>query len=88
MARKIEVEDVKWLMSSRQGRRLMARLLTMTGVEQPTFTGSSETFHREGKRSIGVAWLTEVKTACPLNYITMLQEQLDGRRNPDDDGSS
>lgn len=70
-----EVEDVKLIMSSREGRRFVWRLLEMCGVYRSSFTGNSETFFREGQRNIGLMLLADVHEHCPDGFLTMLKEQ-------------
>lgn len=48
-----EVEDLKWLMSDKRGRRVMWNLLAFTGVFRQPFTGNSETFFRCGMMNVG-----------------------------------
>lgn len=67
--------DIAWLMNHEQGRRIVSRLLDMTGVERNCFTGNSTTFYNEGARSIGVTLLSEVKAAAWGDYLAMLKEQ-------------
>lgn len=53
--RQVELDDFKWLMSSKRGRRIVWRLLSATGVYRQSYTGNgSDTFFREGARSIGL----------------------------------
>ena len=80
-AARTEAEDVKWLMKSRQGRRIVWRLLDKTGVFKTSFTGNSETFFREGQRNIGLMWLAQVNELCPEQYSEMIKEQRDDRSN-------
>lgn len=70
-----EVEDVKLIMSSREGRRFMWRMLEMCGVYRSSFTGNSETFFREGQRNIGLMLLADIHEHCPDGFTTMLKEQ-------------
>lgn len=53
--RQVELDDLKWLMGSKRGRRIVWRLLSATGVYRQSYTGNgSDTFFREGARSIGL----------------------------------
>jgi hypothetical protein len=74
-----EIEDFKWLMSHKQGRRIVWRILEQAGVYRQTFTGNSETFFREGKRSIGLFVLAEVHEVSADAYVSMLKENQNGR---------
>lgn len=76
-----EVEDIKWLMSERIGRRIMFGLLDQARVYQGSFTGDSQTFFFEGKRAVGLAYLAIVNSNCPEEFVKMLKEHAeDGRR--------
>jgi hypothetical protein len=61
-------------MSSKQGRRVAARLLAEAGIHRSSFTGNSETFFKEGKRAFGLAIESELTTHCFAEYILMLTE--------------
>ncbi len=74
--------DFKWLMDSSQGRRLVHGWLQATGVYAKSYTGNSETFYREGRRSFGLDLLGNINTLCPPSFITMLEEQQNGPRDP------
>jgi hypothetical protein len=74
-SRKTEVEDIKWLMAHKQGRRFVTRLLDKAGVYRTSFTGNSETFFREGQRNLGLFVLSEVMEVTPDQHAQMLKEQ-------------
>lgn len=67
-------EDVKWLMSSPRGRRIVWRVLGLAGIYRSSFTGNSETFFREGARNLGLQVLGWVNEHAPAQYLAMLQE--------------
>ena len=75
--RQIEAEDFLWLMGDPRGRRIMWRLLEMTGIYRSSFTGNSETFFREGARNVGLQLVAEIHNLCPEQYSLMTQEQRD-----------
>lgn len=75
LARQIELEDFKWLMSSKRGRRIVWRWLERTGMFRSSFTGNSETFFREGQRNVGLVLMAQINDAAPDMYPVMLQEQ-------------
>ena len=74
LARQVEANDIKWLMSSKQGRRIAWRLLERAGVYRSSFTGNSETFFREGQRDQGLRLIADIHTHCPDAYALMLTE--------------
>lgn len=73
--RRQQVEDFKWLMAHKQGRRLMWRLLSMAGVFRTSMTGNSSTFFNEGRRDIGLQLMAEINDHSLDAYVLMLKEQ-------------
>jgi hypothetical protein len=74
LARQVEANDWKWLMSSKQGRRIAWRLLDKAGVYRTSFTGNSETFFKEGMRNMGLFIVAEIQAHSPEAYALMLTE--------------
>ena len=74
LARQVEANDIKWLMSTKQGRRFVWRLLEKAGVYRTSFTGNSETFFKEGMRNMGLFVVAEIHTHSPDAYVLMLTE--------------
>lgn len=72
--RKQEVEDFKWLVAHKQGRRILWRLLSMSGVFRTSMTGNSNTFFNEGRRDVGLQLLAEVNEHSLDAYVLMLKE--------------
>lgn len=70
-----EVEDFKWLMAHRSGRRIVWRWLSEAGVYRTSFTGNSSTFFNEGKRNMGLMLIAEIHELTPDAYGLMLKEQ-------------
>lgn len=71
-----QVEDLKWLMAHKPGRRFMWRLLAMAGVYRTSFnTSGSVTAFNEGKRNVGLTYVAEIQEHVPDSYLTMLKEQ-------------
>lgn len=66
--------DIEWLLSSVEGRRVLWRLLDLTGVYRSSYTGNSETFFREGARNVGLILLADIQRANPEGFLTMLKE--------------
>lgn len=71
-----EKDDLAWLMSSPRGRRVVWRFLEATGLHVSSFTGSSETFFREGKRAVGLDIQGKVAKAAPQDFHQMMQEHF------------
>lgn len=80
LVREQEISDLKWLMSSRRGRRLMWRLLDLSGPFRMSFdTNAMRMAFNEGNRNLGNRLFHEVMTLCPEMYPAMMKEQHDGR---------
>lgn len=80
--RRVEADDIKWLMSDKRGRRFVWRLLEKTGIYRTSFTGNSETFFKEGARNVGLQILALIHEHCPDKYTLMVTE-----RDKDDRGN-
>ena len=71
-ARRKEIEDFRWVLSTEQGRRFMDRLIGMAGVYAPTFLDGI----KEGRRMFGVELLAEIEAIAPDQCLRMLTERL------------
>lgn len=67
-------DDVRAVMSTPSGRRVMWQLLSDAGIFRTSFTGNSETFFREGARSLGLKVFTQIQENAPDLYMLMAQE--------------
>lgn len=87
--RRIEMDDIKWMLSSKQGRRVLWRVMTWTGVFRSSFnhSGSIMAFN-EGARYVGLTLLGQINDADPMAYATMTKEQYKHERNNTGDGRS
>jgi hypothetical protein len=75
MASQIEIDDIKWLMSNKRGRRFVARLLERAGVWRLSFSTNALTMaFNEGTRNEGLRLLAQVTAHCPDRYTEMLKE--------------
>lgn len=78
LAAQSEVEDIKWLMSSKRGRRIVHRQLDSAGVYRISFhTNALQMAFNEGNRNQGNALLALVTAHCPERYIELLNEAKD-----------
>lgn len=66
--------DLKYLLSTDQGRRFLWSTLEMCGVYKSSFTGSSQTFFLEGQRNIGLKLLADIMRVDPESYIKMYKQ--------------
>lgn len=79
-----EQNDLRWVMSSKQGRRFIWRRLSRAGVFQPSFnTNNAVMAFNEGNRNAGLEMLNEIMEACPERYTEMLNEQKDAKERHD-----
>jgi hypothetical protein len=80
-----ELDDIKWLMDSKRGRRLMWRLLARTGIYTTSFsTVAMQMAYREGERSVGLDLLADVHLACPDAHTVMTKENSSVRLPADE----
>jgi hypothetical protein len=76
----VEELDVKWLMASKRGRRILWRLLEQAGVFRLSFdTNAMRMSFNEGNRNYGNRTLELIHRTCPEQYTVMLKESNDGR---------
>lgn len=68
-------EDFLELMSTKAGRRFIKALLVDCGVFRSSYTGSAETYFREGRRDVGLRVLARINEWCPQLYATLMQEK-------------
>ena len=88
LSRDTEESDLKWLMNSKRGRRIVWRLLEQAGVFRLSFnTNAMQMAFAEGNRNYGNRLLAQVNALCPELYPTMVKEAKD-ERNHFDDGSN
>lgn len=75
LAAQVEKEDVAWLMSNKQGRRIVFRLLERAGVNRTTFVAqsSSQSAFNEGMRNFGLMLYAEV--APHVDHFAAMQRE-------------
>ena len=82
MVRETEIDDIRWLMSSRRGRRIVWRLLDLSGPFRLSFDPNAiKMAFNEGNRNLGNQIFAEVMSICPEQYPVMVAEQKDGKRD-------
>lgn len=83
--RDTEEADLKWLMGSKRGRRIVWRLLDRAGVFRLSFNSNSMTMaFNEGNRNEGLRTIALIHTHCPELYPVMVKENVSEQRNADD----
>ena len=69
------------MLATRAGRAVVWRLIDqVAGTFGGTFTGSSQTFHLEGRRSVGIDLMRESQRVAPAEYVLALTEALEEQR--------
>ena len=77
-----ERQEMHKLLQTRWGRNILWRLLNATGVYKISFTGNSETFFKEGRRSVGLSILDMIFDA-DIKAYGLMQEENRGNDNND-----
>ncbi len=84
LERETEESDLKWLMSSKRGRRIVWRQLDRAGVFRLSFnTNAMSMAFAEGNRNEGLRAMALIHATCPELYPTMVKE-ANNERNTDD----
>jgi hypothetical protein len=84
LVRETEEADLKWLMGSKRGRRIIWRFLDRAGVFRLSFnTNAMQMAFAEGNRNEGLRMLALIHTHCPELYSVMLKEANDNRSADD-----
>src|SRR3569623_1208740 len=74
LASQSEADDMKWLMSSKRGRRINRRLLDRAGVFQLSFNSNALTMtFNEWLLNVVLALLANITELCPTRYAEMLE---------------
>lgn len=75
VARDEAAGDLRWLLSSKRGRRIAWRLLSDAGVFRLSFsTNAMQMAFNEGNRNFGNGMLTAIHRVAPDLYPVMLAE--------------
>ena len=75
LAAQVEIDDLKWLMSNKRGRRFIHRSLDRAGVWRSSFNTNALTMaFSEGQRNEGLRLLAQITTHAPERYAEMLKE--------------
>lgn len=75
LAAQTDVDDTKWLMSTKRGRRVLWRVLDRAGVFRLSFnTNAMAMAFAEGCKNEGLRTLALIQQASPELYPIMLKE--------------
>ena len=73
-----ELEDMKWLMGVKRGRRVVYGILERAGVWRLSFhTNALQMAFNEGCRNEGLALLSKLQLHCPELQSLMFKESKD-----------
>lgn len=73
-----EREDLREVLDTAAGRRVLWSILDVSGVYGLSFTGEAlGSAFNEGRRQIGITLLQKIEDLAPGSYLTMQREALD-----------
>lgn len=75
---KVDLDEMRQVVSTKQGRRFIWQLMCDCGIFQCSFDGSSRTFFKEGERNVGLKILARLNNAHPEVYGIMIKESKGG----------
>lgn len=79
LAVETEELDLKWLMSSKRGRRIVWRLLEQAGVFRLSFDANAmKMAFNEGNRNFGNRTMSQIHVHCSELYQVMVKENTHG----------
>lgn len=86
-AQKLEANDIRWLMGTKQGRRLMWALLSFCGIYHvaPPGTAPHDARFFDGMRNVGVRYADLVMQHSPDEYGRMRRENIDREQRANND---
>lgn len=74
--RRQELDDIRFLLSSAQGRRFIWRLIAQAEVFHSIWSPSAQVHYNAGKQDFGHFIMAEVTEADETYFIKMMQESL------------
>jgi len=74
--RERELNDIRAVLSTREGRRFVWRLLTIGSLFRTTFTGNSTSFFLEGHRNVALLVLNDIQKVDPNSFGTLWAEAV------------
>lgn len=79
-SRDTEESDLKWLLGSKRGRRIVWRILERAGVYRSSFSTNAMTMaFAEGGRNEGLKMVAMIHATCPEMYFKMVEESNEQR---------
>lgn len=68
-----DTQGLEAVLSTAQGRWFLMRLLDTCCIMQTTFTGNSQSFYNEGRRSVGIDIVRNIATLLGVKGIELKQ---------------
>ncbi len=66
--------DIRWMLDSERGRRVLFGLIESAGTFNKTFTGNSQAYYLDGRRSIGLELFHETMALESKRFLQMWEE--------------
>lgn len=76
-------QDLEKVLATPEGRRVLTRVIDNAGVFNRSFTGNSETFFREGRRSVGLDLVEHITRLDAMAFAKMQAEMIALRQKQD-----
>jgi hypothetical protein len=78
LERDLQIDDMKFILSTPQGRRLVWRYLEFCGIFRSIWHPSAEIHFNEGMRNVGLRLITDIEEANPDALVLMMKEAKEG----------
>lgn len=75
-----ELNDVRYLLSTMEGKRFIWRYLGICRLFETSFRMSAEMAYFEGIRSVGLKMMSDITEANPQAFIDMMKEAGDAAK--------
>ena len=76
LKKQLELNDIKKVMGSKSGRRLMWRIIEEGNIFNDCFTGTSETYYLLGRRALALVIYADIMLSCPELFWQAQKENL------------
>jgi len=76
-----DLDDLALVLSQKEGRRTVWRLLEFCGVyKQSAVQSGSFTYFNEGQRAVGLFLIADIMEAMPDAYLLMMKENKESKK--------
>lgn len=75
----IEIAEISAIMSSQSGRKVLFRILEMSGLDYPTFSPDpiSHAYNAGAREKVGIPLREMLRNAAPGEYLQMIKENTE-----------